>query len=155
MILSLDLGTTNWKAAVFSPEGELLALARIDTPVITEDGFPCYDPHAMPDHLTRLMAQISEALRSQITQIALTGMAEAGVLLDKETLAPRSTVWPWFDRRGLALFERLGHQPPFAGRQDITGLPNSFKYGIYPYYDISFFKVAHTCYLALTFAVGT
>ena len=131
MILSIDLGTTNWKAAVFSPAGELLALARIDTPVTAEDGHPCYDPLAVPEYLGRLLGQLSEEMRGQVRQIALTGMAEAGLLLDRETLAPLSTVWPWFDRRGLALFDRVGKQPPFAGREAVTGLPNGFKYGIY------------------------
>ena len=133
MILSLDLGTTNWKAAVFSQAGELLALARIDTPVATEDGFPCYDAHAVPDNLSRLLGQISEELLGEVRHIALTGMAEAGLILDRQTLAPLSSVWPWFDRRGLALFDRVGKQPPFAGREAVTGLPNSFKYGVYKF----------------------
>lgn len=133
MILALDLGTTNWKAAVFSQEGQLMALARIDTPIAVEDGFPCYDAHAVPEHLARLLTQIDPALRSEVRQIALTGMAEAGLILDRQTLAPLSSVWPWFDRRTLPLFDRVGKQPPFVGRENITGLPNSFKYGIYKF----------------------
>lgn len=133
MILALDLGTTNWKAAVFSQEGQLLALARIDTPIAVEDDFPCYDAHAVSEHLARLLAQITPELRSEVRQIALTGMAEAGLILDRQTLAPLSSVWPWFDRRALPLFDRVGKQPPFAEREDITGLPNSFKYGIYKF----------------------
>lgn len=133
MILALDLGTTNWKAAVFTPEGELAQLARIDTPIAAEDGFPCYDPHAMPENLARLLGQIPPDCLEQVTRIALTGMAEAGLILDRETLEPLSTVWPWFDRRALPLYDRLGHQPPFAGREGVTGLPSSFKYGIYKF----------------------
>lgn len=133
MILSLDLGTTNWKAAVFSREGALAALARIDTPVMQEDGFPCYDPHALPENLARLLEQIPPEMRAGVEQIALTGMAEAGLILDRESLAPLSSVWPWFDRRALTLFDQRGHLPPFAGREAVTGLPNSFKYGIYKF----------------------
>lgn len=133
MILALDFGTTNWKAAVFHQGGQLLALARISTPIAMEEGFPCYDAQALPNHLSRLLEQISPELRGKVQHIALTGMAEAGLILDRQTLAPLSSIWPWFDRRTLPLFDRIGKQPPFAGRENITGLPNSFKYGIYKF----------------------
>ena len=133
MILALDLGTTNWKAAVFTQDGVLAQLARIDTPVAQEDGFPCYDPLAIPENLARLLGQIGPDALAGVRQIALTGMAEAGLILDRKTLAPLSTVWPWFDRRALPLYDRVGSRPPFAGRERITGLPSSFKYGIYKF----------------------
>lgn len=133
MILSLDLGTTNWKAAVFNPEGKLLALSRIVTPLAVEDGFPCYDALAVPENLNRLLGQIDPELRSEVRHIALAGMAEAGLILDRKTLMPLSNIWPWLDRRALPLFDRVGNHSPFAGREAITGLPNSFKYGIYKF----------------------
>ena len=129
MILSLDLGTTNWKAALIAPDGRVTAQAALPTPVTAEDGFPCYDPAAMPAHLSALLDQLP---RAEIARVALTGMAEAGVMLRRD-FAPLSMIWPWFDRRALPLFERVKDAPPFAGREAVTGLPAGFKYGVYKY----------------------
>lgn len=130
MILALDLGTTNWKAALIAPEGRATALAAIPTPMTEEDGHPCYDPIAMPGHLRSLLNQLPTL---EVERIALTGMAEAGVMLRREGLQPLSMIWPWFDRRALPLFEKVKDSAPFAGREGVTGLPNGFKYGIYKY----------------------
>lgn len=131
MILSIDLGTTNWKAALITPAGDMTALASIPTPMAQEDGHPCYDPQAMPAHLTTLLSRLPQADLARVGRIALTGMAEAGLLLDRADMTPLSMIWPWFDRRALPLFEAVKDQPPYAGREGVTGLPNGFKYGIY------------------------
>ena len=133
MILALDLGTTNWKAVLLEENGLLCQHAHIPTPLAQEDGCPCYDPLAMPQHLRELLGQLDAAALARADRVALTGMAEAGLILDRETLEPLSTIWPWFDRRALPLFDRVKDQPPFAGRETVTGLPNGFKYGIYKF----------------------
>ena len=130
MILALDLGTPNWKAALIAPQGEVTALASVPTPMAEEDGHPCYDPAAMPSHLRSLLQQLPTL---EVERIALTGMAEAGVMLRRDDLSPLSMIWPWFDRRALPLYEQVKDTPPFSGREDVTGLPNGFKYGIYKY----------------------
>ena len=130
MILALDLGTTNWKAALIAPEGEVTALASVPTPMAEEDGHPCYDPAAMPGHLRQLLNQLPTL---EVERIALTGMAEAGVMLRRDDLSPLSMIWPWFDRRALPLYEKVKDTHPFSGRERVTGLPNGFKYGIYTY----------------------
>lgn len=131
MILSFDLGTTNWKAAAFTATGDLAGLCSIPTPVTAEDGHPCYNPAAMPEHLAVLLQGFDAQLLHQVELIAFTGMAEAGLLVDKASLAPRSSIWPWFDRRALPLFERVKDTPLFAGRSAATGLPLGFKYGVF------------------------
>ncbi len=133
MILALDLGTTNWKAALLDTAGQLRSLAHIPTPMVTENGFSRYDPLAMPEHLRQLLGQLDKTLLQKAAHVALTGMAEAGLILDRETLKPRTMVWPWFDQAALPLYDRVHAQPPFAGREGVTGLPNSFKYGIYKF----------------------
>ncbi len=133
MILSIDLGTTNWKAGLIAPDGTVAALNEIPTPIVTEEGHPCYDPQAMPHHLARLLGAFGPQALSGITRMALTGMAEAGLMLDRATHRPLSMIWPWFDRRAIPLYEQLRTQPLFAGRPEVTGLPNSFKYGIYKF----------------------
>jgi len=130
MILSIDLGTTNWKAALVSPEGEMAELFSMPTPVMKEQGQPCYDPWAMPGHLQALLDGFSPALLAQVELITLTGMAEAGLLLSRKSLTPLSTIWPWFDRRTLPLYDRIKNDALFD-RTAATGLPGSFKYGIF------------------------
>lgn len=131
MILAIDLGTTNWKAALITPEGQLRQLIRIPTPVIQEEGFPCYEAAAVSDHLAELILPLAPEDRSRIELIALTGMAEAGLIVDRNTLQPLSHVWPWFDRRALPIYEETRTDPRFADRHARTGLPDSYKYGVY------------------------
>lgn len=131
MILSIDLGTTNWKAALIAPDSSIAALSSIPTPIADQDGHPCYDPHAMPGHLTELFSRFQPGALQNVSCIALTGMAEAGLMLDRDSLHPLSMIWPWFDRRALPLYNAVANHPPFCGREGLTGLPNSFKYGIY------------------------
>ncbi len=131
VILALDLGTTNWKCAAIGLDGRMLRLAHCPTPVILEDGHPCYDPLTMPEQLAALIAQAREGVSEDVACIALTGMAEAGLLLDRTSGHPLTRIWPWFDQRPLPLFTACREEPPFAGRETVTGLPNGSKYGIY------------------------
>lgn len=131
MILALDLGTTNWKCAAIGLDGRLLRLAHCPTPVILEEGHPCYDPRTMLEQLTALISRARADSTEAVACLALTGMAEAGLLLDRSTGEPLTRVWPWFDQRPLPLFTACREKPPFVGRETVTGLPNGSKYGIY------------------------
>ena len=131
MILAIDLGTTSWKAALFHRDGQLCHLSRIPTPVIQEEGEPCYDSGAVLAHLTLLLEQLPEDGRAHVSLVALTGMAEAGLLVDRDSLRPLSNIWPWFDRRAVPTFRRLREDVRFRDRHGVTGLPDSYKYGIY------------------------
>lgn len=131
MILAVDLGTTHWKAAVFDPDTGLRHLARIPTPTVEENGWPCYDPRRLLERLRELTDGIPSQVRGGIRAVALSGMAEAGLLVDAKSAEPLTMVWPWFDRRALPVYERLRAQALFADRGGVTGLPNAFKYGIY------------------------
>ncbi len=129
MILAIDLGTTHWKAALITDSGEISRVSRIPTPVVFEDGFPCYAAEAVKQHLRELLANLGPL--PPLSAVALTGMAEAGLLVERGTLRPLSSVWPWFDRRALPVFESTRGDFRFADRPAVTGLPDSYKYGIY------------------------
>lgn len=131
MLLAMDLGTTNWKAAVFQMDGTLRAVHRIPSPVLMEEGVPCFDPLTLRARLEELVQAIPAPLLHQVRAAALTGMAEAGLLLHRKTGRPLSSVWPWHDPRALPLYQRVRDHPLFSGRGQKTGLPNSPKYGIY------------------------
>lgn len=131
MILAIDLGTTSWKAALIGQDGSITSLARIPTPVIEEAGHPCYHAAQVGAHLGEVLSQLPAGDRARVRLVAFTGMAEAGLVVDRETLAPLSNVWPWFDRRAIPLYEATRQDARFAGRPAVTGLPDSYKYGIY------------------------
>lgn len=130
MILSIDLGTTNWKAALIARNGVLREVERIPTPVIYEDGFPCY-PADLGAPLRSLLSRLSPEGRAQVQMVALAGMAEAGLIAERDTLSPLSSIWPWFDRRAFPLYEATREDSRFMNRSAVTGLPDSYKYGLY------------------------
>ncbi len=129
MILAIDFGTTSWKAALISHEGDLVKTALIPTPVVTRDGFPCYAARELGRHLGALTAKLSPL--PAVRLIALTGMAEAGLAVDKRDGTPLCELRPWFDRQALPIYQETRSDPRFSGRPEATGLPDSHKYGIY------------------------
>ncbi len=129
LILALDLGSTSWKAALFHADGRLAALTRKPTPTVPEDGCPCFDPRALPDALGTLLRDLPSL--DAVQTIALTGMAESGGFVEQQTGRPLTAIRPWYDRRSVPLFDRLKDTPLFAARPAVTGLPMSFKYGIF------------------------
>lgn len=131
MILALDLGTTNWKAAIYNREGQLMGISSLPAPTTEDEGCPCYDPAQIPHFLLQLIQSLPKHILPQVQAIALSGMAEAGVLMDMEQTVPVSMVWPWFDRRALQTYQQFKDEPLYGNRSAITGLPNSYKYGIY------------------------
>ncbi len=130
MILSIDLGTTSWKAALIAQSGEIVRVARIPTPAVTENGAPCYSAD-LSEPLGRLLGGLPPDRLRRVRLVALTGMAEAGLLAERETMKPLSTIRPWFDRTAIPLYEATRSDPRFAGRPAVTGLPDHPKYGIY------------------------
>ncbi len=164
LILSLDLGSTSWKAALFHADGRLAALTRRPTPTVPEDGCPCFDPRALPDALGALLRELPSL--DGVQAIALTGMAESGGFVDRQTGHPLTAIRPWYDRRSVPLFDRLKDTPLFAARPAATGLPLSFKYGIFkllamkeqlslPLDQVCFLGVVEQAALLLTGAMAT
>lgn len=75
MILAIDLGTTNWKAALIREDGQIPYLAHIATPVIEEDGAPCYESSRIREHIQRMLSQLPQDELPHVGLIAFTGMA--------------------------------------------------------------------------------
>lgn len=164
LILALDLGSTNWKAALFHQDGRLAALSHRPTPTVPEDGSPCFDPHALPDTLAALLSELPGL--DTVQAIALTGMAESGGFVELQTGRPLTAIRPWYDQRSIPIFDRLKDTPLFAARPAITGLPLSFKYGIFkllamkeqltvPLDQVCFLGVVEQAALLLTGAMAT
>lgn len=131
MILAVDLGSTSWKAAAVDVAG-MQAICRIPAPFEPgEDGSAQVEADAFADALCTLLSQLPQDARVQATAIALTGMAEGGVLLDADTLQPLTAVSPWYDRKSVPVAEVMATFMDTQARHAITGLPVSYKYGVF------------------------
>ncbi len=131
-VLGVDVGSTYIKAIVVDAAGAQVAIARVDTPWRSGSGGHTDMEaaaliHAVMSMLDDLSSQLeTHAPGAAVTAIGVSGMAEAGVLLDSTSPDPvGSVVRPiiaWFDPRGADALARVSADvaQQFEGR---TGLP--------------------------------
>ncbi len=122
-LLTIDVGTTNWKALLFNAEGEVTASAKIPT-VISNDkwGLPCYSHELLWSSIVSCIKDINAAHGlARVGAVAVTSMAESVIPIDKggEVLCD---VIPWFDARSISeldvFHKEIGNDAVF----DQTGL---------------------------------
>ncbi|GBQ85433.1 FGGY family carbohydrate kinase [Asaia krungthepensis] len=117
----LDIGSTNLKAIIISPEGRVVGRAAVPTPRRLED--------RMID-ATFLLHEASKLLRSlcsdryRIAAIATAGIGEDGMLVDS-SLAPLSPALPWFDPQRHALYAAFAADLPTGNATGIV--PDPFR----------------------------
>lgn len=120
--VGLDIGSTFVKAVLVGSGGDELATARRPTPWTGSGGYAEITGPSLLETVTRVLADLAEDADGQpVAAIGVSGMAEAGALLDADDEA-RGPVIAWFDRRGadeLPLIPDDVHRD-FPGR---TGLP--------------------------------
>ena len=128
LILSIDVGTTNLKAGVVNEAGEILALRRVQTPVVRpEFGAAEHDPRELYDMLIAVSREVSKHYRHDIQHIALSTYQLGLILLD-EHFAPLTGITLLSDMRAretLDAFKQKLDMPALYGR---TGCPPMFQY---------------------------
>jgi len=124
LLLGIDVGTTNCKAAVFSIKGELISFASTKTPLRgAKSSEYSYFPQEMWETICQIIRQVLSQIPpgGQVKAMAIASMAEAGVLLDKAGV-PLYPFVPYFDQRAMPqcelLEKRIGRDKIFS----ITGL---------------------------------
>jgi len=124
LLLGVDVGTTNWKAAAFDTNGRLRSIHRSPNVVhYTPDGLGFYDAEEMWASIAALIRSAVEDIAEigSIAAVAVTGMAEAVVGIDSSG-NPTGPIIPWFDTRSIReadlIRERVGEETAF----EITGL---------------------------------
>lgn len=127
--LTIDLGTTHIKSAAWTIEGQLLACQREATPLEREGGLSFYCPEAV-FQIVKEQIELLQKQNAPIRAIGITGMAEAGIILDRLTLKELSPILPWFEKITAPLAATLT-EIEAAEAFSATGLRNSYKYGIY------------------------
>ena len=129
--VGIDFGTTNLKAGLFTDDGRQLRLERVPTPA-RQDGVGCIYDAAEIDAAVRRLLDSLLPTEGRVRGMVVTGMAEAGLMLDAVHREPLTPILPWFDRRTAQLAAAISPQEE-QERFFRTGLRNSFKYGIYKY----------------------
>jgi xylulokinase len=122
-LLAIDVGTTNWKAALFSETGDLAG--RCEVPAVThrDSSGQFYDPGEMWAGIAKAVRGLPEGGRSPAA-VCVTSMAEAGVPIgsDGNPVYPAIT---WFDPRSLPQAKELERRVGAKRLFEITGLdPN-------------------------------
>jgi len=121
MYIGIDLGSTNIKAAVYTPEFRLVDRRSRPVTYIRENGFVEFDAHA---YFTELMELLSGMLRdngiTRISQLAFTGQAESLVVLDSRG-APLMNAISWMDERSVEECAVLAEKFPPELCESVTG----------------------------------
>ncbi len=131
-VIGIDVGTTHIKSILFASDGRVLQKVKSATP-LSSDGFgSVYKPKEIWEIVKDQLLGLCRAAKGPVDGISITGMAEAGLVIDWFTREEKTDIIPWFDKRTTAQAGRsdLGTE---AGRFATTGLHNSFKYGIYKF----------------------
>lgn len=130
--IALDIGSSQWKAGLFSDTGQELSVARCPIPLTPDQQGRRVVPVAqvMPT-LQKLMALLPGDGKLAARGIAISGMAEGGVLLQRQNNAPISDLLPWFDQRGTKPYQRVMKEGLIAPRFLKTGLPSNPKYSLF------------------------
>ena len=101
VLVGVDVGTTSIKALSVTPAGEILSLASRETPWRHHGPLADADPRELASVVMSVCAEAAGAAGagSVVRSIGVTGIAEAGVLIDRsgEACAPALA---WFDPRG-------------------------------------------------------
>ncbi len=119
--LAIDIGTTNWKAAVFDVTGRRLATAH--TPAIThtdQNGNSFYRPQEIWQAVGSLCRQVQQGL-APVRAVSVASVAEAVVAIGRDG-RPLGDIITWFDRRAIAQAEWLEHTLGTKTLYSITGL---------------------------------
>lgn len=131
-VIGIDVGTTHMKAQLFDENGSKLRSEKEATPLDSDGYGSVYRPERVWEIVRSQLESLLACQGVHVVGISITGMAEAGLIVDRRTGKEKTEILPWFDGRTREL----------AGREDPekegeifrkTGLRNSYKYGIYKF----------------------
>jgi len=121
VLVGIDVGTTTCKAVVLSPEGRPLRVGSSPTPWHTTRDGTEMAPERLLTAVRGAVAESLDGLTVRVVAAGVTGMAEAGVLLNGSG-NPVSSIIAWHDMRDAEDFNDLVRT--FGDRfSSTTGLP--------------------------------
>lgn len=100
VLVGIDVGTTSIKALAVTPSGDILGQATRETPWRHAGPLADADPRVLADVAIAVCAEaVQSAGPAHVLSIGVTGIAEAGVLVDPSG-QPCAPALAWFDPRG-------------------------------------------------------
>ncbi len=120
--LAIDIGTTNWKVAVFNEVGNLIDIERTPTKTHQDDmGNSYYDPSELWREVSALARAVTKRVGGSISAVSVTSMAEAVVAIDenKQTVGD---IIAWFDNRSFREAQWMKDKFTVERLYEITGL---------------------------------
>lgn len=128
-VLGVDIGTTHCKAGLVGGDGSLLSVESRPTPVFRDtEGYPWHDPDDLWQATT---SAIRGVIRGDMPSlVCVTSMAEAGLLVDRESGKARTRIIPWWDRRAAEQMDRIAAGEDARRMFRRSGLHPSYKYGL-------------------------
>lgn len=102
LIAGVDVGTTNIKAVVYTPDGQAVAIASRPTPVhYPQPGWANFQVDELWNSFVSALREVTGRLDDpgRIAGISVTSFAEAGVPLDAAGHATTNEMIAWFDTR--------------------------------------------------------
>lgn len=131
MIIGIDMGTTHIKSVLFDHAGRIIGIEKEVTPVSKDQWGDVYRPDVIWGIVKEQMTRLCAPAKGQVKGISITGMAEAGLIVNRRTGIEETDILPWFDKRTVG----LAKQPVDEEERNFTstGLRGSFKYGIYKF----------------------
>jgi sugar (pentulose or hexulose) kinase len=129
LLLSLDLGSTHFKAGLFTEDGRVEKSASRKM-ILQQD--PQRSSYFDPDQLWDAVVEVIRDIRAgidpkRIAAIGITSMAETGLLLEDQTGEPRTPLIPWFDPVSTDQAAWLGKNGDPFERFKASGMRPNFK----------------------------
>jgi xylulokinase len=120
--LAFDIGTTNWKAAVFDENGALIDMERTAARTYQDaQGYSCYDPEEVWRTACDLSRRVIGRTGRRIAGVSVTSMAEAVVPIDRDGNTAGKMI-TWFDIRAMEQAKQLKEMFGEERLYRITGL---------------------------------
>ncbi len=125
LLMGIDVGTTNWKVAVFDTQGHAVCIKK--TPTVThyeDNGQSTYKPDEIWSSIAGLIKEAVKEVEGDIAGVSVTSMAEAVVPVD-ENGRECFDIITWFDTRSYKEAQEIVDAMGKDRLYQITGLdPN-------------------------------
>ena len=105
-IIGIDVGTTHIKSLLFSEQGRVIRQEKQKTPLFGDGKGSVYRPEEIWETVKSQLGRLLE-YDGQVAGISITGMAEAGLIVNRRTGREESVILPWFDGRTRELAKKL------------------------------------------------
>jgi len=128
LILSVDIGTTNIKAALVSEGGSIVRLHREKLPLITaDDGRAEHSPQVVYNCFTSIVRDLVKGYGSSVRALVISSYVSSVVLLDRGG-RELSNLITWLDRRTVKTLETVKDSVDMYELYKRTGCPPLYMY---------------------------